>query len=131
LRSARSWRPSKYSDQIRALAAEDPDFLTDLLEGATNLLELIAALDASILDDETLAEGVKTAVDKLQARKRTAVARLSEGLALPAPRFPSSNRSAASAPKASTIACHSQPAWHLSNQRPCRWWTLRLLRRSS
>jgi hypothetical protein len=35
-------------DQLRALAVEDPDFLTDLLEGETNLLELTAALDASI-----------------------------------------------------------------------------------
>jgi hypothetical protein len=32
-------------DQLRALAAEDPDFFTDLIEGETNLLELIAALD--------------------------------------------------------------------------------------
>ena len=30
-------------DQLRALAAEDPDFFTDLIEGETNLLELIAA----------------------------------------------------------------------------------------
>jgi hypothetical protein len=55
-------------DQLRALAAEDPDFLTDLVEGETNLLELIAALDASIVDDEILVDGAKTALDKLQAR---------------------------------------------------------------
>ena len=30
-------------DQLGALAVEDPDFFTDLLEGETNLLELIAA----------------------------------------------------------------------------------------
>ena len=59
-------------DQLRALAVEDPDFLTDLIEGETNLLELIAALDASILDDETLVDGAKAALDKLQARKRAA-----------------------------------------------------------
>ena len=35
------------------LATDDPDFLIDVLEGETNLLELIAALDASIIDDET------------------------------------------------------------------------------
>jgi hypothetical protein len=63
-------------DQLRALAAEDPDFLTDLIEGETNLLELIAALDASILDDEILADGVKAALDKLQARKRAAETRI-------------------------------------------------------
>jgi hypothetical protein len=61
-------------DQLHALAAEDPDFLTDLLEGETNLL--IATLDASIVDDETLVDGVKAALDKLQARKRTAENRI-------------------------------------------------------
>jgi hypothetical protein len=55
-------------DQLRALAVEDPDFLTDLIEGGTNLLELMAALDASIVDDEILVDGAKTALDKLQAR---------------------------------------------------------------
>jgi hypothetical protein len=59
-------------DQLRALAAEDPDFLTDLIEGKTNLLELVAALDASIVDDKILVNGAKTALDKLQARKRAA-----------------------------------------------------------
>jgi len=63
-------------DQLRALAADDPDFFTDVLEGETNLLELIAALDASIVDDETLVDGAKTALDKLQNRKRTADARI-------------------------------------------------------
>jgi hypothetical protein len=46
---------------------EDPDFFTDLIERETNLLELIAALDASIVDDEILLEGTKAALDKLQA----------------------------------------------------------------
>jgi hypothetical protein len=59
-------------DQLRALAADDPDFFTDVLEGETNLLELILALDASIVDDEILVDGAKTALDKLQNRKRTA-----------------------------------------------------------
>jgi hypothetical protein len=63
-------------DQLRALAADDPDFFTDLLEGETNLLELIAALDASIIDDETLVDGAKAALDKLQARKRAAENRI-------------------------------------------------------
>ncbi len=63
-------------DQLRALAADDPDFFTDLLEGETNLLELIAALDASIVDDEILVDGAKAALDKLQNRKRTAEARI-------------------------------------------------------
>jgi hypothetical protein len=63
-------------DQLRALAADDPDFFTDLLEGETNLLELIAALDASIIDDETLVDSAKTTLDKLQNRKRTAENRI-------------------------------------------------------
>ena len=63
-------------DQLCALTADDPDFLTDLIEGETNLLELIAALDASIVDDEILVDGAKTALDKLQNRKRTAEARI-------------------------------------------------------
>jgi hypothetical protein len=63
-------------DQLRALTADDPDFFIDVLEGETILLELIAALDASILDDEILADGAKTTLDKLQNRKRTAEARI-------------------------------------------------------
>jgi hypothetical protein len=63
-------------DQLCALTADDPDFLTDLIEGETNLLELIAALDASIVDDEILVDGAKTALDKLQNRKRTAENRI-------------------------------------------------------
>ena len=63
-------------DQLRALAAEDHDLFTDLLEGETNLLELIVALDVSIVDDETLADGAKTALDKLQGRKRAAETRI-------------------------------------------------------
>ncbi|HEY8033913.1 MAG TPA: siphovirus Gp157 family protein [Methylocella sp.] len=63
-------------EQLRALAAEDPEFFTDLLEGETNLLELIAALDATILADEILVDGAKTTLDKLQARKRSAENRI-------------------------------------------------------
>jgi hypothetical protein len=63
-------------DQLRALAVEDPDFLTDLIEGETSLLELIAALDASIVADEILADGAKTVLEKLQTRKRAAENRI-------------------------------------------------------
>jgi Siphovirus Gp157 len=63
-------------DQLHALTAGDRDFLTDLIEGETNLLELIAALDASIVDDEILVDGAKTALDKLQTRKRGAENRI-------------------------------------------------------
>jgi Siphovirus Gp157 len=63
-------------DQLRALVTDDPDFFTDLIEGETNLLECIAALDGSILDDQILADGAKAALDKLQARKRAAENRI-------------------------------------------------------
>jgi integrase len=46
----------------------------------TNLLELIAALDASIVDDEGRAAGAKAALDKLQARKRAAETRIERRL---------------------------------------------------
>ena len=52
-------------DQLHALATDDPDFLTDVLEGETNLLELIAALDASIIDDETLVDGANPCIGGL------------------------------------------------------------------
>jgi hypothetical protein len=63
-------------NQLRALATDDPDSFTDVLEGETNLLELIAALDASIVDDEILADGAKAALDKLQTRKRSVETRI-------------------------------------------------------
>jgi hypothetical protein len=90
-------------DQLRALAADDPDFFTDLIEGETNLLELIAALDASIIDDETLVDGAKAALDKLQARKRTAEARieLKRRLLLPIPYSKSASRPCARRPRRS------------------------------
>ncbi|GLI94675.1 siphovirus Gp157 family protein [Methylocystis echinoides] len=63
-------------EQIRSLAETDPDFAADIIEGQTNLVELISAVDATILDDEVLLEGVKTALDKLQNRKRAAENRI-------------------------------------------------------
>ena len=84
MRSARNWRPSKRSSTSRALATDDPDFFTDLIEGESNLLEIIAALDASILDNETLVDGVKAALDTLQARKHAAENRIELKRRLPA-----------------------------------------------
>jgi hypothetical protein len=57
-------------DQLRALAADDPDFLTDLLEAEADLLEFIAALDASILDGEILVDGAKAALDNKRAAEK-------------------------------------------------------------
>jgi Siphovirus Gp157 len=47
-----------------------------LIEGETDLLKLIAVLDASIINDEILVDGAKAALDKLQARKRSAENRI-------------------------------------------------------
>jgi hypothetical protein len=44
-------------DQLRALAAEDPDFFTDLV------------VDASIVEDKVLVDVAKATLDKLQIRK--------------------------------------------------------------
>jgi hypothetical protein len=104
-------------DQFRALAAEDHDFFTDLLEGETNLLELIAALDASIVDDGSLVDGTKPALDKLQVRKRAAenqielkrrlLAHTLQQLALKTLRTPTATLSLAEASlKARGIAMH-------------------------
>jgi hypothetical protein len=51
-------------DQLRALAAEDPDFFTDLV------------VDASIVEDEVLVDVAKATLDKLQIRKCPAETRI-------------------------------------------------------
>jgi hypothetical protein len=62
--------------QIRSLAEEDADFALDVVEGQTTLLELISAVDATILEDEFIIAGAKAALDSLQARKRAAEQRI-------------------------------------------------------
>jgi hypothetical protein len=58
-------------DRLRTLAANDPDFLADLLEGEANFFEIIAPLDASILEDEILADGIKTALENPDREPRS------------------------------------------------------------
>jgi hypothetical protein len=58
-------------DQLRALAVEDPDFFTDLIEGETNLLEHRGPRRLNPRRRK-LADGAKAALDKLQARQRSA-----------------------------------------------------------
>jgi hypothetical protein len=110
--------------QLHALTINDPDFLTDLIEGETDLLELIATLDASIVDDEILVDGVKTALDKLQVRKRSAENRIElkrrllahtlQQIGLKTLRTPTSTLTLAEAsPKAIAVAPEDIPA---------RWW---------
>jgi hypothetical protein len=63
-------------DQLRQIADDDPDFLGDLLEGQTNVVELIGKLDSSIVDDEVLVEGAKAAAERLTNRRRAAENRI-------------------------------------------------------
>ena len=63
-------------EQLRQIAADDPDFLGDLLEGETSVIELVGKPDASIVDDEVLAEGAKVAAERLTARRRAAENRI-------------------------------------------------------
>ena len=56
--------------QIPREDRDDPDFFIDLVEGTTNVLELIGQLDASISEDAALVEGVKAMIEKLQNRNR-------------------------------------------------------------
>ena len=57
------------SAQLRALAAEDPDFLADLIEGETNLLELIAILDASIRPRAMVPSHGRRPLARIRARR--------------------------------------------------------------
>ena len=56
-------------EQVKAISEEGDTLLADTVEGQTNILELIAAVDSSILDDDTYVAGIKLAVEKLNARK--------------------------------------------------------------
>lgn len=57
-------------EQLADLAAGDPDFIRDAIEGETDLHEQIGALVASITEDEALADGIKRLMDDHAARKK-------------------------------------------------------------
>lgn len=63
-------------EQIRTITADDPEFFQDLVEGETNLIELIGFLDASIVDDDIIVEGAKSAIEKLSTRRKSAEHRI-------------------------------------------------------
>lgn len=56
-------------EQLADLAADDPEFLRDMIEGETSLHEQIAALVAKIAEDEILAKSIKAYRDDLAARQ--------------------------------------------------------------
>lgn len=62
-------------EQIADIAAGDADFIRDAIEGETDLHEQIAALVASIAEDEAIADGIKRLKDDLDGRKKRIEAR--------------------------------------------------------
>ena len=62
-------------EQIADIAAGDPDFIRDIIEGETDLHESIAALVASISEDEALAAGTKKLEGDLAERRKRMEAR--------------------------------------------------------
>lgn len=57
-------------EQLRAIAEDDDSLAMDLIEGQTSILELIAAVDASELDDAILMSGLDLHIGKLLARRK-------------------------------------------------------------
>lgn len=62
-------------EQIADIAAGDTDFIRDVIGGETDLHDQIAALVASIAEDEAVAEGIKCLKDDLDGRKKRIEAR--------------------------------------------------------
>ena len=48
----------------------DDETLADTLEGLTNLTEMIGVVTRSYLDDRTMAKGLRSRIDEMQARLR-------------------------------------------------------------
>lgn len=57
-------------EQITDIAAGDPEFIRDMIEGETDLHECIYTLVASIAEDEVLARSIKEYQDGLTARRK-------------------------------------------------------------
>jgi len=55
--------------QIADLVAGDPEFLSDAIEGETNLFEQLDALVISVRADEALADGTERLIERLKIRK--------------------------------------------------------------
>jgi hypothetical protein len=66
------WESINYEDLRRKLLEASPDLdertLLDTLEGATNLQEAIAAVIRSALDDEAMAEALRSRIDNMRER---------------------------------------------------------------
>lgn len=56
-------------EQVKAISEEGDTLLADTVEGETNILELIAKVDYSIVEDDAIVVGLGEAIKMLQARK--------------------------------------------------------------
>lgn len=56
-------------ESLKALHVNDAEAIADAVEGETSLLETIAAVDRSIIDDEAMVAGLTTTIAELESRK--------------------------------------------------------------
>lgn len=63
-------------EQLRAVAGEDDDFLADLIEGQTDVFDILERIAQAEFDDQILLTGIKDAQAKLAERKRRTEARI-------------------------------------------------------
>jgi hypothetical protein len=57
-------------EQVATMTEGDPEFLTDAVEGETNLFEVVDKVVLSIKEDEALAKGIAALIDDLKSRKK-------------------------------------------------------------
>lgn len=57
-------------EQIATLAQGDEDFTRDVIEGETNIREIIASLVANEAEDDAMVAGIGSLINGLQARKK-------------------------------------------------------------
>src|SRR5690348_13784317 len=63
-------------EQLRAVAGEDDEFLADLIEGQTDVFDILERIAQAEFDDQILLTGIKDAQSKLAERKRRTEARI-------------------------------------------------------
>jgi hypothetical protein len=56
-------------EQIASIEGDDPDFMRDMIEGETNIHELVARLVAEEGEDEAVIDGIDRFIDGIAARK--------------------------------------------------------------
>lgn len=66
-----------FLESARDLIGDDDQLLTDMLEGETNLIEILQKSADQIDEEEILIDGIKTRIQSLQERKHLCEARIS------------------------------------------------------